>query len=167
MTALSDALIYSSPLLGEMDFLGDCTDWCTLKMASEASWSLVRVHTWLLHFDLFIYLSQYVCKSSCIVGFLLCKPRLLEHHVYYFLSLEKKHKTGKKERKKTLRVLNYYLNSDYYYPLPAVKVSSDTLFMTWNLYRHQTSLPMCWEWTEYSSRDHSDEHRGTSFHVKI
>lgn len=88
------------------------------------------MHTWLLHFDLFIYLSQYVCKSSCIVGFLLCKPRLLEHHVYYFLSLEKKHKTGKKERKKTLRVLNYYLNSDYYYPLPAVKVSSDTLFMT-------------------------------------
>lgn len=69
-------------------------------MASEASRSLVRVHTWLLHFDLFIYLSQYVCKSSCIVGFLLCKPRLLEHHVYFFLSLEKKHKTEKKKEKR-------------------------------------------------------------------
>lgn len=103
MTAVSDALIYSSPLLGEMDFLGDCTDWCTLKMASEASRSLVRVHTWLLHFDLFIYLSQYVCKSSCIVGFLLCKPRLLEHHVYFFLSLEKKHKTEKRKKKDITR----------------------------------------------------------------
>lgn len=69
-------------------------------MASEASWSLVRVHTWLLHFDLFIYLSQYVCKSSCIAGFLLCKPRLLEHHVCFFLSLEKKHNKEKKRKKK-------------------------------------------------------------------
>lgn len=42
---------------------GCCTDWCTLKMASEASGSLVRVHTWLLHF-LYISVSHTWISSS-------------------------------------------------------------------------------------------------------
>lgn len=54
-------------------------------------------------------------------------------------------------------------NTVYYYALPTANASSDTRFMTQNLYhKHQTSLPMCREGTEYLSRAHTDEHHGTS-----
>lgn len=55
---------------------GDCTDWWTLKMASEESWSLVKAHTWLLHF-LCMSASLLTSPDPCCVN-----PSLFEYHVY-------------------------------------------------------------------------------------
>lgn len=139
---------------------GDCTDWCTLKMASEANWSLVRVHTWRLHF-LCVSVHLLTSSASCCV-----KPRLSEYHVYFFPSVfgcfcfRKKHHTLSVSLTTPKMLI---INTVYYHALLTANIFSDTPLMTWNLYhKHQTSLPMCREGTEYLSRAHTDEHRGTS-----
>lgn len=134
MTALSDALIYSSPLLGEMDFFGDCTDCCTWKMSLEAG--------------------GIPCASAHIVAFTLCafKPWISSSLLWEaptivqfnpppifggcFLPQDYTHAAFKTS--------NMLINTAYYYAAPTANLSSDSLLVTWSLCRiHQTSLPMC------------------------
>lgn len=156
MTALSDTLIYSSPMLGEMDFL---------EIAQ-----IVAHEKWLWKKEGFLCMCTHGCSIfslSCIPNSQWCEARTIEqahrfHFFFYFQIFLPQHHNNS-----VFYTSNMLINTAYYYALPTANLSSDTLLMTWNLYRkHQTSFPVCTEGTAYLSRAHSDEHSGTSVCVR-
>ena len=161
MTALSDALIYSSPLLGEMDLLE------IAEIDAHYKWLQKKAGVlWELTYGCCI--SLYVCKS-CISGSLLHKAQT-EIHVYFPPPLSLDVFASEKAFKCLHRLLNCHASNQYCLYLCSActaNLFSDTLLVTWNLYyKHQTRLPMCRKGTEYLSRAHTDEHRCTSICVE-
>lgn len=141
MTALSDALIYSSPLLGEMDFFGDCTDCCTWKMSLEAggipcaSAHMVAAFT-LCAFKPWIS-SPLLWEAPTIVQFTF-SHLFLGGFCFLGFFLPQNHTRA------AFKSSNMLINTAYYYAAPTANLSSDSLLVTWSLCRiHQTNLPMC------------------------
>lgn len=134
MTALSDALIYSSPLLGEMDFLEIAQIVAHEKCLWKQAGFLVQVHT-LLHL-LCVPLSLGSPASYCGRHQLLYSLPPPPIFGGCFLPQDYTHASFKTS--------NMLINTAYYYAAPTANLSSDSLLVTWSLCRiHQTSLPMC------------------------